>query len=235
NRLGIKSIKEFLNILKLTEQNNINILGFYTHFATAFCDTEYMNFQLKNFKRAVKVVKKHCPDILIHAANTPACFVNKNSCFDMVRIGIGMYGYAELPTGVIPPVKITPVLKISAKIIQIYSINAGERVGYGNFFIAPKPMQIGTVSMGYADGLKKANTGGFTAINGQKAQIIGSICMDMFIVNLSGISAKVGDYVYVLNGGEESNAMTIAKQCNTAVSYILTEFNYRRADFILIE
>jgi len=235
NRLGIKNIKEFLSMLKLAKQNNIIVIGFYTHFATAFCDTEYMNFQLKNFKRAVKIIKKYCPDILIHAANTPACFVNKSTCFDMVRIGIGMYGYAELPMGFTKPVVITPVLKISAKLIQIYNIKAGERVGYGNIFIASKSMRIGVISMGYADGFKKANTGYYVAINEQYAQIIGGICMDMFMIDLNCINAKEGDYAFVLNLSQELNAMALAKHCNTAVSYILTEFNYKRADFVLTE
>ena len=235
NRLGVKTVQDVLAIINYAKSNNIKVCGFFTHFATGFCDADFLNYQNKNFAKIIKTVKKHLPDIIIHAANTPACFVTKKCCYDMVRIGLGMYGYADLPPGYSRPVKVSPVLTITAKIVQIINIKAGERVGYGNLFIADKPMKVGVVGIGYADGVKKANTNGEVYVNGQKTYIIGSVCMDMLTVDLTNIKASENDDVVILDDAFGLNASVLAKRCGTVTADILASFNYGRADYIIKE
>ena len=142
----------------------------------------------------------------------------------MVRLGIGLYGisndHEEQPN-------LENVGTLKSIISQIRTIDAGESVGYGRRFIATKTTKVATIPIGYADGISRhwGNGNGFININDQKATIIGSICMDMLMVDVSNISCAEGDSVTIF--GENPTVIYIAEKLQTIPYEILTGISQR--------
>lgn len=145
--------------------------------------------------------------------------------FDMVRTGLALYGISYLPE---MKAKLEKVHQLKARISQIKYVKAGQSVGYERAFYAPKDMTIGTVNIGYADGIMRAagNERFEVLINRRKAKIIGNICMDMFMVDLSHIPhVRPGDEVIIF--GQENPIEELAQVCNTIPYEILTRISNR--------
>ena len=138
---------------------------------------------------------------------------------DMVRLGIGMYGVAAAPDN---EQNLKNVATLKAFISQIREIPEGESVSYGRNFKAVKNTRIAVISIGYADGLHRilSNGKGNILINGKKAPIVGNICMDMFMANVSNIDCKEGDEVIIF--GENPSLYEIAEQAKTIPYEIIT-------------
>ena len=133
-----------------------------------------------------------------------------------VRIGIGLYGYYPSEQ-VCRDIPLTPAMTIKSHVVSIKEISAGQSVGYGRTFTAKAPTRIATVPVGYADGYPRAlSNKGFVLITGQAAPIVGNVCMDMFMADVTDLDVSDGDEVILL--GEGVDADTLAKLCST-ISY----------------
>jgi alanine racemase len=138
---------------------------------------------------------------MLHILNTSGVVNYPNAQFDMVRIGIGLYGFGN-------DEKETAHLKnthnLKSIISQIHHIERGETVGYNRAFKAKKATKTATIPVGHADGLSRrlGNKKGFILINNQKAPIIGNVCMDMIMVDITTIDCKEGDEVIIFNTQE---------------------------------
>ena len=159
-----------------------------------------------------------------HILNTSGIEHYPQAQYDMVRLGIGIYGVSNDPS---EQKYLENVGTLKSVISQIRTIEKDESVGYGRRFIATKQTKIATIPIGYADGISRhwGNGVGFVTINNQKAFITGSVCMDMLMVDCSGINCKEGDSVIVF--GESPSVIDIAKALGTIPYEILTGISQR--------
>ena len=228
NRFGFKSISEFNKALRYIEKNRLNLQGVYTHLATKASDIQFMNKQLIKFNQFKKLVKKE--NVVFHIANSYATIHNKKFQLTMVRNGFLLYGGMENDIGN------NCVLAIKSKLINIFEIKRGETVGYDRTFMANRKMTIGVVSIGYADGFDRRLSNNFyVLINGNKCKVIGNVCMDVFMVDLSECNCCMGDEVIILGkqGKEKITLNDYAKALNTSPYEVLLKFNYRRMNYIV--
>ncbi|MCK5270711.1 MAG: alanine racemase [Sedimentisphaerales bacterium] len=232
-RLGCPD-QDALMLLQLIEQDkNFCLRGVYTHFAAA--DEDDLSFtyeQLGLFQNflADSGLDQH-NDILKHTANTSATLRVPQAHFDMVRCGIGIYGYRDFINGVAEPVNLLPALRIEATLIQVKNLKAGHSCGYGRAFIAPRDMTIGIVSVGYNDGLLRSLSNRAVFRYGKLyLPIIGRVSMDLTIIDLSLVNNPAeGMKVIVIDDQPDSlcNAAALAKQADTIPNEILTSVGNR--------
>ena len=201
NRLGFwhTDIPEILANIK--DINNIKVQSLFSHLAASE-DLNENNFsinQISNFTGIVQHFYKNLGyEPILHILNTSGVINYPKAQFDMVRIGIGLYGFGNDD-------KETAQLKnthnLKSIISQIHEIKPGDTVGYNRAFIAKKATKTATIPVGHADGLsrKLGNKKGFVLINNQKAEIVGNVCMDMIMVNVTKINCKEGDEVTLFN------------------------------------
>ncbi|MBE5758122.1 MAG: alanine racemase [Clostridiales bacterium] len=228
NRYGFKSITEFNRAINYINKNNLNLKGVYSHLATKSKDVQYMNKQLIRFNQFKKLVKNK--DVIFHIANSYATVYDKKFQLDMVRNGFLMYGDMKNTIGN------KCVLTIKSKIINLFDVKKGETVGYDRNFKATKKITVGVVSLGYADGFDRRLSNNFSVlVNGYKCKVIGNVCMDVFMIDLSEASAKIGDEVVIL-GCQKNKKITLndyALALNTSPYEILLKFNYKRMNYII--
>lgn len=200
---------------KIKENSNIEVIGIYTHLSNADVDEEYTNMQFEKFTRGVKIVQKYFNKVkYIHmsASNGLMYFKNQDIC-NSYRPGIIMYGYPSSDRE--PAFKLEPIAKLKSKITYVKEIDAGESVGYGRAYKTTKITKIATVPIGYADGLRRSLfEKGNVVINGTICPIIGKICMDSIMVDVTGIDAKVNDDVYIWDN-DKITLEDIAKEYDT--------------------
>ena len=166
----------------------------------------------------------------VHALNSAGGISYFNNSFNTVRLGISLYGYSpsesvKLPQG------ISPALSWKTSICGIRRVKKGDSIGYGRSYVVARDMKIATLTTGYADGYPRlASNKGYVLINGQKAPIVGKICMDMMMVDVTDIlGVKIGD-VAVLIGKSGKKTLTadhVASWANTISYEILTGISSR--------
>ncbi len=165
-------------------EKKLKICGVFTHHKSADELSSEFFFQEAVFKGLKKDVKKICEklnlsDILFHSSNSAALFREQNFSGDMARVGIASYGYLDAHEALNFP-KLKPVLSLHAKKIATRVLKAGQRVGYGGTYEAPKDMIISTYSIGYGDGFRRLGGKPFTIANGKA--ILGRVSMDNIVV-----------------------------------------------------
>ncbi|MFK8059026.1 MAG: alanine racemase [Polaribacter sp.] len=227
NRLGFwhTDIPKIISCLK--ETIHIKVQSLFSHLAASE-DLEEQEFtvgQINNFAYIAQQFYKHLGyEPMLHILNTSGVVNYSKAQFDMVRIGIGLYGFGNDD-------KETNQLKnthnLKSIISQIHLVEPGETVGYNRAFVAKKPTKTATIPVGHADGLsrKLGNKKGFVIINNQKASIIGNVCMDMIMVNITKIDCKEGDEVIIFNSQEM--IQNIANVSETIVYETLTAISQR--------
>ncbi|MDD4815692.1 MAG: alanine racemase [Clostridia bacterium] len=220
NRLGINNKKELKNIFKLIKNNKFFIFeGIFSHFSTADCDIVFFNKQLKLFKEFVDLIPPIFDPIKHIGGSAVLQNINIEKYTDyMFRIGIDLYTKPNL------------VVRIKSQIIKILQLEKGDRVGYSNGYICKKSTKIAVVPLGYADGInRKLCKNSTVKIKNKKCTIVGNVCMDMFFFDITNLNAKVFDEVLVFD-----NAFRWAKNCETIPYEILTNINYLRMNYIII-
>ena len=212
-----KNIDEIVTALSL---DNLCREGIFTHFAKSDMGDEGDEFtkrQFDRFQAAIEALKTRGYTFLIrHAANSAAILDHPDTCLDMVRAGIVLYGYA--PSGdVRRSLSLRPALSLKTVIDMVKVMEVGESVSYGGRFVASEPTTIATVPIGYADGLWRGmgDLGLYPVVKGQKTALVGRICMDQCMLNLTNAeNACVGDTVTVYGTGGES-IEALALRCGT--------------------
>ena len=223
----LKDLDEFIGILN--DNKNIKLEGIYTHFAVADYDLDFTNIQIQKFEKAVSYMKSIFKNKIkyVHSQASNGILNTKVLSCNFVRPGIIMYGYESFDEAS-QKIDLKPVAKLKSKINYIKIIEKGESVSYGRKFIANKETKVATVPIGYADGIRRIlSNRGEVVVNGQKASIIGTICMDSFMIDVTNISnIEVGNEVYIWDN-EIIKLDEIAKKCDTINYEILTSISNR--------
>lgn len=227
HRLGFEenTIEELIATLK--GNTTVKVKSILSHLATSD-DLEHMDFahsQIALFEKlSAKLISELQIKPLRHILNTSGISNFPNSQYDMVRLGIGLYGVSNNAD---EQKQLEGVGTLKSIISQIRTIGEGESVGYGRRFMAEKPTKVATIPIGYADGISRSwgNGVGFVMIKNEKATIIGSICMDMLMVDSTGIDCEEGDAVIVFGPNPTVNYM--AQKLNTIPYEILTSISQR--------
>lgn len=162
-----------------------------------------------------------------HAAASNGILNLKNSHFNMIRPGIILYGY-ESCENLYEKIDVKPITKLKCRINYIKEVEKGESISYGGTFITNKKTRVATIPIGYGDGIRRQlSNKGNVVINGKKAKILGTVCMDSMMVDISEIeNVKVGDYVYIWDN-KNITLEEIAKQCDTINYEILCNISSR--------
>ena len=195
---------------------NILVEGLYTHFSSADNDIEYTEKQLESFKIAIDKVKKILGNIkYIHAAASNAILNFPDSYFNLVRPGIILYGYKS-SDDTYEKINIKPIVKLKSKVTFLKTVDKGTSIGYGRSYITDKKTKIATIPVGYADGFRRELSNNFEVlINGEKAKIVGKICMDSFMADVTNIKdIKLGDEVIIWDN-KNITLDDIADKCHT--------------------
>ncbi len=203
----------------LEKNDSIKVASAFTHLAAS--DEEkhdaFTRQQLAKFDEITQLLQnKLAYKITRHALNSAGIERFPEGQFDMVRLGIGMYGGSTVS----PKAKVVSTLQ--SVITQIKDIAPNETVGYGRKGEVKQPTRIGVVPIGYADGLNRrlSNGVGRFMVNGQSAPIIGNICMDLTMIDITGLDVKEGDKVVIF--GEEPTIFELADKLGTITYEILT-------------
>ena len=189
----VDKIKDIINVIK--ESNNIVVEGVYTHLSSCDIDKDFTNKQIEIFKQAVEEIKKHFNLKYIHCEASPGLEYKVDFC-NLVRPGLAMHGY-KCYEG-FNKFDLIPDAKLKTKISFLKEVPKGTSIGYSRTYITNKTSKVATVNIGYADGIKRGlSNKGHVVINGKKVPIIGNICMDSFMIDVTGIDCKVDDDVYI--------------------------------------
>jgi alanine racemase len=211
NRVGF-SFEEFTQILPLIrDDQRFHLSGIYSHLATADeKDQTYLDLQLARFKEIAAYTRSDgIENILFHLANSAAIMTKPDAFFDMVRAGIMIYGQPPTPDfDLVWDLK--PVLSLHSRLGLIKFVKKNEPISYGRRFYTKTDSYIGVIPIGYADGLNRSLTNrAHVIINNQKYPLVGTVCMDMIMVNLGKtLTCKTGDEV-IIYGASEDRAQSI--------------------------
>jgi len=230
NRLGI-SYKDAQKIYETLKEYRdfLNVEGIMSHFCCSDSDDEFTSLQLKRFNDVVSFLEGNGLYFKYkHIANSAAILKFPQAYLNCTRPGIILYGY--VPEKNISNPGFKPVLSIKSHIIHIHDLCPGEGVSYNRTFITKKKRKIGVIATGYADGFRRMLSNNFyVLIKGKKSPIIGNVCMDMVMCDLTHIDAEVGDEATVLgkDGEREIDAWMLASKMNTIPYEILTSIGKR--------
>jgi alanine racemase len=207
-RLGFSS-EELLSLLdNPLLRNPLQVEGMMTHLADADGkDGTFTERQLGAFRAVVDQIRQRGISLpLVHAANSAAIVRFPDAHFSLVRPGIMLYGYHTLPATV-PAPDLRPVLSLHTKIVQLRTIPRGGTVSYNGTFVATRPTRIAVLPIGYADGYsRQLSHRGSVLIRGRRASIVGLVCMDMIMVDVTDMAQlQVGETVTLIGQqGQES-------------------------------
>lgn len=232
HRTGVRAGEDLAKLLdKIKACELIQIKGVFTHFAQSDTfDKDYTRAQITEFNKAVEQIKNAVGDCgLVHAANSGGILSYPEYAFDMVRAGIACYGYYP-SSQTEQPINLKPVLSLKTAIVAINKLYKGESVSYGSRFTAQKDMLVAVLPVGYGDGYKRALSNKAEVLVGKKrAKILGTICMDMLMIDVTDIKAQVGDEVILIGENEfdKISAEELAEHAQTISYEILLSFTKR--------
>lgn len=231
-RIGYQcSDNDLKEIEEISRLPNIIIEGIFTHFATADEDSDYLGYQMKKYMAFVNKLRNIgiSPDIL-HCANSASLILHSNTHMNMVRAGIVLYGLKPSYNMNIPDLR--PVMSLKTKIVNIKYISSGESVSYGRSFIADSAIKVATLPIGYADGyMRSLSNRAKVLVNGRLAKVIGNICMDQCMIDVTSIdNVRVGDEVTMFGKdhlGNEISVDELARTLNTINYEVITNISNR--------
>jgi len=222
NRIGVRTKEEAQRLTALIDSlAHVELTGCFTHMATADEDfSEDTHAQIARFGELCEAIAEiHSGKIIRHAANTASIFRYPQAHFDMVRGGIALYGYPPFAADL----GLRPAMRWLARAVYVKTIDPGDKVSYGGLFEAKRPTRVMTVPVGYADGYRRGMTGkGCVLVRGRRAPILGRVCMDQIMVDVTDIpGAQAGDEVVLL--GAQGNEMIDADEMAAWLSTISYE------------
>lgn len=225
NRLGFTK-RELPDLLSLLRENPLmKVSGIFTHFSSSDAPDEdpFTHQQASDFVEMVeKIVSALGYRPLVHSVNSPGMIRFPEYHFDMVRLGIGLYGFDPTDT-----LTLEPVSQLKTSISQIKNLKAGDTVGYSRMGKLNKDSTIAIIPIGYADGYLRVfgNGNGKIGIGNKLAPTVGNICMDMTMIDVTGLNVKTGDEVTIF--GSSPTIQDLAKWSNTIPYEILTNVSER--------
>ncbi|MDG1871672.1 MAG: alanine racemase, partial [Flavobacterium sp.] len=227
HRLGFETntLAELISTLK--DNDTVKVKSILSHLATSD-DPLQRDFTLKQInlfeELSSKIIRELGINPIRHILNTSGISNFPDSQYNMVRLGIGLYGVSNNPK---EQKYLETVGTLKSVISQVRVIDADESVGYGRKFVAKRITKVATIPIGYADGISRGlgNGVGYINIKDQKAKILGNVCMDMIMVDVTDIECTEGESVIIF--GEKPSVSSIAKKLNTIPYEILTSISQR--------
>lgn len=228
-RIGVRPGEEGMELVRAAlETPGIEVEGIFTHFARADeKDKSAAENQLSLFKDFVKKIKEETgfQIPICHCANSAALIELRDGDMDAVRAGIALYGL--WPSGEVSKavVELKPAMELKSQVIFVKEVEAGTEIGYGGTFTAPRKMKIATVPVGYGDGYPRGlSNKGYVLVHGERAPIVGRICMDQFMIDVTRIpNVKEGDWATLI-GREGEGQITMEE-----LGELSGRFNYELA------
>lgn len=232
------------DILSVFRMKNLSVDGMLTHLAA--CDSSdeqcvaFTEAQIQAFDQTVRLLSEHgvaCPKLHIQSSYGLINYHCRGMAY--ARPGILLYGVHSCPEyAAACRESFAPVLSLKARVASVRTLSPGDHAGYGPDFTAERPMRIAVLSIGYADGLPRLLSGGkgFVLIKGRRAPVIGRICMDLTIVDVSGCpSVKPGDIAVIIgsSAGREISAEEMADRCGTITNELLSRLGTRLERFFV--
>ncbi|NBX80201.1 MAG: alanine racemase [Flavobacteriales bacterium] len=226
-RLGFER-EELPKLMEVIQaQPEVRIAGVYSHLADADNrrDVRFTNLQISRFQEACQWISQHVPYAFIrHLLNSEGITNFKEAQFDMVRIGVGMYGVSSNKN---LAKFLHPVLQWKSEISQIKTIKPGESIGYSRSFVAEKQLKIAIVPVGYADGFRRSlsNGKGGVYVKDTFCPVLGKVCMDMIIIDVSKLQLSEGDEVEII--GKNQSIEQLASKMDTIPYEVMTSISKR--------
>lgn len=227
NRLGFNEIDipKIIKILSTTKA--VTVLSIFSHLAASedLNEKEFTEQQINSFNRiCLKINKELKYKPFQHLCNTSGIINYPEAHFDMVRSGIGLYGFGN---DAIEDGKLIPIATLKTNISQIHHLEPNESVGYNRAFTSAKKTKTATLPLGHADGIGReyGNGKGVVRIHGQYAPIVGNTCMDMIMVDVTNIDCEEGDEVIVF--GQDPSATQFAEGAKTISYELITGISQR--------
>ena len=223
---------------RLNGQKSVQVVSIFSHLAGS--DEEqfdaFTHEQAAYFKGCTNsllpIANSQSP--LLHICNTAGIERFPEYHFDMCRLGIGMYGFSFLsPNSPLPianslsPYRLKNVCTLKTTILSIKTVNAGETIGYGRHTTLNEPRQIAVIPIGYADGFDRrfSNYGGEVVVRGKRCPVVGNVCMDQAMIDITGTDAQVGDIVEIF--GDRLPIAELANKLGTIPYEVLTSISHR--------
>lgn len=228
-RLGFSKHETKELAVKLKELKNIQVDGIYTHFSSAdVLEKENITLeQIKEFEECIVLLEKE--GIYIqnkHMCNSAGIFRYNDQKYNIVRLGISAYGYYP-DNSIKKDVDLKPIYKLTAPVCNLRTVQQGRLVSYNGTYMTDKETKIAVLQIGYADGLTRSLSNRFgVMLNGKKANIIGNICMDTCMIDVTGIDVKIGDEAIIFDY-ETEKLDEIAKLTSTIHYEVITNIGKR--------
>ena len=229
-RLGTRDAEEALAVARaVAEDPGLRLAGAMTHLATADDDPAFVAEQLAAFGPWAEAVRALAPDVLVHAANSAAALRVPESRFDLVRCGIAVYGMDPFHRD--PAAHgLEPALTLATYVAEVKPCAPGQSTGYGRRFVAQEPTWIGTLPIGYADGVRRALTNNADVlVGGRRRPLVGTVSMDNVTIDLGPDGGDRGAAAVVIGaqGAERILAEELAERLGTINYEIATGISAR--------
>lgn len=233
NRIGIRAQNEgeleaAIDIIEeITHTKGLLVEGMFTHFYSSDGESESITVrQAERFVKLKAALEDRGITLFCHASNSAGSVRFPQYALDGVRLGIMLYGIT--PSRYVPRLPLKPVMSLKTVIAHIHTVNKGERISYGGDYCAERDIRVATLPVGYADGLLRRYTGATVTVGEaehlQKANIVGRICMDQCMIDVTGLDVSVGDTVTFFGdtpaelSALAERAGTIEYECLTLIS-----------------
>ena len=227
NRLGFESNELDLVVEQLSKTNALKVKSVFSHLAASE-DLEENAFTLSQIdlykSLSTSFIEKLGHPVIRHLCNTSGALNYPEAHFDMVRCGIGLYGYGNTDKDT---KNLQPLAALKSVISQIHLVEKGKSVGYNRGFMSSENSKIATIPIGHADGIGRhfGHGVGVVSIGHKKAPIVGNVCMDMIMVDVTTIECEEGDEVVIF--GPDFSAETSAAAANTISYELITGISQR--------
>jgi alanine racemase len=219
-RLGTRDPEEALRVAELVASSDgqLELAAVMTHFATADGDLEFVREQLSQMAPFLEEVRRRHPAVIVHAANSAATLNAPDSHFDMVRCGIAIYGCDPMNEDAALR-GLEPAMELSSYVAAVKRAEPGQSAGYGRRFIATHGTWIGTLPIGYGDGIRRGLTNNCDVlVRGRRYPLVGTVSMDNITIDLGPqTDVKIGDRATIIGaeGDERQTAEEIARRLDT--------------------
>ena len=231
NRIGVTQATLGETLGHLEKLERLQLTGILSHLSESDSpDPSFTNLQIQEFQQAISESGVHTQNLQIHLANSAGALFHPSARLGMVRPGIALYG-AMASTLSTPEIQFRPVMRLTTRVIHTKTVPAGTPISYGRTHITPRETTVATLAVGYGDGYHRTlSNQGSTLIHGQRAKILGAVCMDLTMVDVTNIpGTKPGDEAVLLGeaGNDQISAEEVANLMGTIPYEVLTSVHKR--------
>lgn len=227
-RIGLTPDESSADIVReMAELPHLQIKGIFTHFAKAdYADKTSADAQLKDFTAFVQMCRDRGVEFdRVHAANSAAAMDMDHAALDMVRLGIAMYGLKPSDEILNKDIKLKQAIALRAKVVMVKDVEPGIGISYGHTYVTRKKTRVATVSIGYGDGYpRRLSNAGEVLVCGRRAPVIGRVCMDQLMIDVTDIPEAQRGSVVTLAGGDGAEFISVEEVCEKAAGGFNYEF-----------